>query len=226
MKIGFFGKLPGYGDFVQRNATPALCDTWDNWMLQSFEVSRAQLGNAFKDVYFNSPIWRFTIDGKLLNGETTSGIMMPSVDSAGRCYPFTIFCQTQRDVNLFSFAAAIDKPHENCEEFMLSLLEKKRPDLDEIKQLLEQKYAQIKEFALTDIGLKESQSVTELCRVSDTQMPVFSSSNESFLAKILTKQNIHLSIWSTTNSHHFQAQKRYYQGLPPTDVFSSLLKGT
>jgi len=225
VKVGFFGKLPGYGDFIQRGVSPALVDTWDNWILQSFEVSRAHLGNAWKDTYFNSPIWRFTIDGKLLNGHSISGIMMPSVDSAGRCYPFTVICQAQRELNLFTLAATIDKLHENCEDFILSLLEKKRPDLDEITLLLQQTYEKLKDYKCSDIGVCDVKSGTELCRLQGPELPVFSASNESFLAKILSHKNIHMSLWSTTDSAHFSAQKRYYHGLPPVDVFSSMLKG-
>ena len=64
MKIGYFGKLPGYGDFIQRNVSPEFVKQWDNWLLKSIESSRTQLGEQWRGSYFNSPIWRFVISQK------------------------------------------------------------------------------------------------------------------------------------------------------------------
>jgi len=235
MKIGFFGKLPGYGDFVQRNVAPDIINQWDNWILQCIETSQMQLSETWKEVYFNSPIWRFTIDGRLLSSAAIShptsiqhpisGVMMPSVDSAGRCYPFMIFCQAQRPVNLFTFANNIDSLHEKCEDFILSLLEQKRPNLDEIAKILQQMYAKFEENECTDVGMTNVKSSTELCRMSAPQLPAFFHSNHSFFSQLLSRQNMQLSLWTSAPSMHFDAQKRYYDRLPPVDIFSSFLIG-
>jgi type VI secretion system protein ImpM len=228
MKVGFFGKLPGYGDFVQRNTHPALIDTWDNWLLQSLEISRQQLGDNWKEIYFNSPIWRFTLPTGTLGGTANSwisGFMMPSVDSAGRCYPFTVLCESSQAVNLFTLAAKIDAFHESGEDFALTLLDKKRPDLEEIADLLTQNYSKLALHTCADVGISTPSSSTELCRLSHQNLPSFEESNASFLSDLLTKQNIKLSIWSTASSMSIDGQKRYYQGLPPSDTYASLLAG-
>lgn len=223
IKVGFFGKLPGYGDFIQRNVSPNFINQWDNWLLQSMEASHTQLGDAWKEVYFNSPIWRFTIDGSIFNSETTTGIIMPSVDSAGRSYPFSVICQSPSLVNPFKVAEQADDFHEDCEEFTLSLLEKRRPDLDEICDVLQQTYAKFDLLACEDFGHRETSSTTELCRVKGLNLPPFTASHMSFLSAMLQRQSIQISIWNTAETMHFDAQRRYYQGLPPVDVFTSLL---
>lgn len=129
MKIGYFGKLPGYGDFINRNVSPALIKYWDNWILQSIDCSRGQLREHWKLKYFNSPIWRFVVSEGVYSDSSISGIMMPSVDKAGRCFPFIVVCQAESQVNSFIFARKIDELHEHAEEFVLELLEKISPIL-------------------------------------------------------------------------------------------------
>ena len=134
MKIGYFGKLPGYGDFIQRNVSPEFVKQWDNWVLKSIESSRVQLGEQWRGKYFNSPIWRFVISHKGLIEESVTGFMMPSVDKSGRCYPFTVVCQAEGLVNPFIFARETEVFHEAAEDFVLSLLDHERPDLEEIAE--------------------------------------------------------------------------------------------
>lgn len=223
MKVGFFGKLPSYGDFVQRNVSPDFANLWDNWILQSLEVSREQLGEQWRARYFNSPIWSFVIAEGALNGHTTTGLIMPSVDKAGRCYPFTIICQAETSVNPFIMARKIDALHENCEDFILSLLEKQRPDLDEIANVLIGIYADAQEGQYQSVDSMDKSSVMEMAAVTDLNLDCFSSCNETFLKQLLDQQNIKTSIWSMRSAMGLNAQKRYFAGMPPTDNFHSFL---
>lgn len=223
MKVGFFGKLPGYGDFVQRNVAPDFISVWDNWILQSLEISREQLGEQWRARYFNSPIWSFVIAEGALNGLTTTGLIMPSVDKAGRCYPFTVICQAESHVNPFILAREIDALHENAEDFILSLLEKQRPDLDEIATVLIEIYAKAKEGLYTSIDSMQKSSVMEMSAMTDINLESFSSCNDTFLQQMLEQQNINISIWSMHSAMGLNAQKRYFAGMPPTDNFYSFL---
>jgi type VI secretion system protein ImpM len=225
VKVGFFGKLPGYGDFIQRSVSPSLINRWDNWLLQSIEASRAQLKESWKEIYFNSPIWRFTVADGVLGKTAVSGIIMPSIDNSGRAYPFTVMCQAQQPVNVFSLANSIEPLHENGEEFILSLLDKARPDLDEITEVLQKTYSKLKTHDLMDVESGNVQSVMELGRMNDNILPKLTKCNETFFAQIMRQQNTALSIWSMPGTMHLDAQIRYYNGLPPVDVFSSLLVG-
>ena len=42
--IGFYGKIPGRGDFVQAGLPRAFVDPWDAWMQRMILASRAVLG--------------------------------------------------------------------------------------------------------------------------------------------------------------------------------------
>lgn len=223
MKIGFFGKLPGYGDFVQRNVCPEFIKYWDNWVLKSLSSSNEKLGDLWRSKYFNSPIWRFVINQKTVSDTTVAGFIMPSVDKAGRCYPFTVVCQAEAEVNPFIFARKVDLIHEVGEDFALSLLENKRPDLDEITIVLNEIYQSLQESTCQSAEVKEVSSVMELGCVTGIDALDFTVGNESFLQMLLAKQNTDISIWSMGNTEGTDPQIRYFSGMPPTDNYYSFL---
>jgi type VI secretion system protein ImpM len=223
MKIGFFGKLPGYGDFVQRNVCPEFSKYWDNWVLKSLSSSREQLGDLWRDKYFNSPIWRFVISQDAVSQTPVAGFIMPSVDKAGRCYPFTVVCQAESEVNPFIFARKIDLLHEPGEDFALSLLENNRPDLDEITNVLNEIYQSLQESTCQSADIKTVTSVMELACVTEIDSLDFTLGNESFLQMLLEKQNVNISIWSMGNTEGTDPQIRYFSGMPPTDNYYSFL---
>jgi type VI secretion system protein ImpM len=225
MKVGFFGKLPGYGDFIQRNVSPDFVNLWDNWLLQSIKSSREQLADGWRANYFNSPIWRFVIGNGALGNIATTGLMMPSVDKSGRCYPFTVICQSDEQVNPFIFARKTDPYHDNGEDFILSLLEKERPDLDDISNVLSDIYNDVQESAYKSISSKASSSVMEIAAISDNDLDDFGSCNETLLETLLGRQNIDISIWSMNGIESTNSQKRYFSGMPPVDNYYSFLVG-
>jgi type VI secretion system protein ImpM len=223
MKIGFFGKLPGYGDFVQRNVSPDFVKYWDNWVLKSLSSSREQLGDLWRNKYFNSPIWRFVISQDTVSQTPVAGFIMPSVDKAGRCYPFTVVCQAESEVNPFIVARKIDLIHEVGEDFALSLLENIKPDLDEITNVLNEIYQSLQESKCQSADTKAVSSVMELACITEIDSLDFTLGNESFLQILLKEQNVNMSIWSMGNTEGTNPQIRYFSGMPPTDNYYSFL---
>jgi len=220
MKVGFFGKLPGYGDFIQRNVSPDFTNQWDNWVLKSLESSRQHLHQQWRERYFNSPIWRFVIGNNVLAQPVSTGLVMPSVDQSGRCYPFAIICQTELTVNPFTLARKVDSMHHRCEEFMLSLLEKQRPDLEEIVDVLSDIYAELDEVSCQSKKSINGASVMELATISESNLDDVGASNESVLEAFMTKQQVDISIWSMIGE---MSQTRYFSGMPPVDAYHTFL---
>ncbi|MBX3498978.1 MAG: type VI secretion system-associated protein TagF [Alphaproteobacteria bacterium] len=88
--MGFFGKMPGRGDFVRRDLPNAFVDAWDEWLTECIARSRAALGHHWTDAWLCAPVWRFALGGGLCGPTAWAGVMMPSVDSAGRYFPLTL----------------------------------------------------------------------------------------------------------------------------------------
>ena len=88
--VGWYGKLPSAGDFVARRLPPAFCDSWDRWLQAALDRASRRLGARWRDEFLSMPLWRFVLAPGLATAGAWAGVMAPSVDSIGRCFPFTL----------------------------------------------------------------------------------------------------------------------------------------
>lgn len=97
---GWHGKLPSLGDFASRRLPHEFVEVWDEWLAGGLSALRQQSGEAWLDGYLASPIWRFLLLPGALAGpcgqQAWAGVLMPSVDRAGRYFPFTVTCALPR----------------------------------------------------------------------------------------------------------------------------------
>lgn len=89
---GFFGKVPTHGDFVRRALPATFITPWDDWLQAGIAGAKEILGGPWLDIYLTSPVWRFALSAELLGTPAVAGVLMPSVDSVGRYFPFTLAC--------------------------------------------------------------------------------------------------------------------------------------
>ena len=91
---GWHGKLPSLGDFASRRLPHEFIESWDGWLAAGLGALRAQAPERWLDGYLASPIWRFLLLPGALPGtagqQGWAGVLMPSVDRAGRYFPFTV----------------------------------------------------------------------------------------------------------------------------------------
>lgn len=91
---GWHGKLPTLGDFASRRLEPAFVEVWDGWLAAGLAALREAAPERWLDGYLASPIWRFLLLPGVLPGayaqQAWAGVLMPSVDRAGRYFPFTV----------------------------------------------------------------------------------------------------------------------------------------
>jgi type VI secretion system protein ImpM len=87
---GFFGKLRSHGDFVGRRLPPAMRDPFDAWLQAALLRSRHDLGSAWTPVWLSSPLWRFVLAPGVCGDGAWAGVMMPSLDRVGRCFPLVL----------------------------------------------------------------------------------------------------------------------------------------
>ncbi|WP_413899040.1 type VI secretion system-associated protein TagF [Rhodoferax sp.] len=86
---GWFGKLPGMGDFAQRRLPEQFRAVWDSWLQTGlFDLRNRQ--PDWVERYLAGPIWFFALGPQLAGPMPWLGVMMPSVDSAGRYFPLTL----------------------------------------------------------------------------------------------------------------------------------------
>ena len=87
---GWFGKLPMLGDFASRRLPDAFIKPWDEWLQASLMTCKETTGERWLDLYLTFPVWRFVVSAGLIGDSCWIGVLLPSVDRVGRCFPLTI----------------------------------------------------------------------------------------------------------------------------------------
>jgi type VI secretion system protein ImpM len=87
---GWYGKLPGIGDFAARRVPDRFRAAWDQWLEPGLDLASRLAGDRWHDFYLTFPVWRFAIPPELIDSDGWIGVLMPSVDRVGRCFPLTL----------------------------------------------------------------------------------------------------------------------------------------
>lgn len=123
LAIGWYGKLPGSGDFVTRRLPHAFLDPWDAWLRTVIAGSRARLGEGWQDAFLSMPAWRFVLERGVAGEEAWAGLIIPSVDAVGRYFPLTAACPLPlRDVNPVRTLCAARPWYDELEAVVLRVL--------------------------------------------------------------------------------------------------------
>ena len=85
---GWFGKLPGMGDFAHRRLPEAFRAVWDQWLQRG--MSRLRDRADWTERYLEAPVWCFALGRQVAGEQGWIGVLMPSVDGVGRYFPFAI----------------------------------------------------------------------------------------------------------------------------------------
>lgn len=88
--LGFFGKLPSRGDFVQSQLPTDFVSAWDSWLQHIIVCSQNGLGDSWLETYLAMPIWHFALSAGVCGKAPVCGVLLTSVDSAGRYFPVTL----------------------------------------------------------------------------------------------------------------------------------------
>ncbi len=121
--IGFFGKLPARGDFVRVGLPRDFTDPWDGWLQGVLAGSRSLMGEAWLPAFLEAPVWRFALPAGMCGMHAALGLMLPSVDRAGRYFPLTFAALSARGIAPASGEAWLDL----CEAAGRAALEQDAP---------------------------------------------------------------------------------------------------
>ncbi|NBB70385.1 MAG: type VI secretion system-associated protein TagF, partial [Alphaproteobacteria bacterium] len=121
---GCYGKLPARGDFVARDLPRGFVTAWDGWLNATLPASRRTLGDAWPEAFLAGPVWGFVLGRGVIDDGAWAGVLCPSADRVGRCYPFTL---AARAVEPAEGAAALPAWLAAAEETGLTALAPERP---------------------------------------------------------------------------------------------------
>jgi type VI secretion system protein ImpM len=87
---GWFGKLPGLGDFAHRRLSAPFRESWDQWLNDGLAGLRQRHARQWIAHYLEGPVWCFALGAGTVDRQAWIGVLMPSVDGVGRYFPFTL----------------------------------------------------------------------------------------------------------------------------------------
>ncbi|WDE09500.1 type VI secretion system-associated protein TagF [Thalassomonas haliotis] len=222
--IGFYGKLPAFGDFVRRNLGAAFIDRWDNWQMRAMESASWQLKDNWQKLYLNAPVWRFYLSEGLLDDNAFLGITMPSVDKVGRLYPFTLVVELGRQDNPLALLSCLDSELIRLEDFLIALLDKESIDL---KALLEHLTRET-EAALTGRMLPQvvasPLTAGELFSCQLTDLQDLTPAVSAMACNFIKHQSLKYSFWWSCGSQLRAPQFRVFDDMPPSQAYISFLE--
>lgn len=93
--IGWYGKLPSAGDFLQRRFPEVLLRQWSHWFQVGLHAwqQEGELNQEVTRQFSRAPVWNFVVPPILDSQFIQVGCLLPARDSVGRQYPVCALCR-------------------------------------------------------------------------------------------------------------------------------------
>ena len=225
---GFYGKLPSHGDFVRRRLTGSFVGLWDSWLQNAITRSKEQLGTGWLDIYLGSPLWRFVFTPGVCGPDMSAGVLMPSVDKAGRYFPLTMVVNLPDPVNPLPLAAEYDDWFGRAESILLSALDDtERFELDVFDRQVEECVLDFKIPPKLPAGSETTvfPGHNKSWHIGIASVDHLGASLRHLHWKQLGMHFSPLSMWWTNGSEHVSPSAVLCEGIPPAESFAAMLDG-
>ncbi|MGO9992890.1 MAG: type VI secretion system-associated protein TagF [Steroidobacteraceae bacterium] len=228
MPVGFYGKLPSHGDFLQRGVNDDFVNRWDAWLQDWMARSRSELGEAWLDVFLTSPLWRFALASGVVGGPVWAGILMPSVDRVGRYFPLTIVAELPPGVLPFELAVAGNGWFDWAEALARRTLDDELVDLNRLEAELRESDALLAALHVPGVRL-----VLEAPSSADAPVGWFALAPDGDMGRFFARfadglaaaAREPLGLWWSIGSERVPPSVLMTRGLPPASAFRELLGG-
>ena len=218
---GFFGKLPGRGDFISRHLPRSFLDPWDDWLQAAIAASRSQLAESWRDYYCTSPIWRFALGPGLCGPAAYAGILMPSMDRIGRYYPLVIAAPLDSDWPLLTLPFTADSWFRQAEQLALAGLDNDELDLDDFSRRVET----LGPLPTTGFAAGDAAATSRAWCCPLPDVLDWSQTLPALAPHLLAQGFAQPSLWWTEGSEWVVRCLLLCEGLPPIEGFAALLAG-
>lgn len=215
--IGFCGKIPSKGDFVQSNLNSEFLKHWNEWLQAVVAVSKEQLEGHWLNCYLTSPIWHFSLSAGICCDSAVLGTVIPSVDQVSRHFPFTLAVEHN--------GTALQGWHENTwsekfEETILAVLEDDF-DLDTWSTQLDNEKLELDKLTINVVSYESDDQIKKAWVIQGDITPK--------AIDLLHQQYNHhygrYSLWWTLGSDLVEPCFIVTDGLPQVSQFVAMLNG-
>ncbi len=221
--VGFYGKLPANGDFIQRNLPASFINVWDEWLQYYIASSKEKLGEQWLDIYLTSPVWRFVFSEGVIDSYRWAGILIPSVDRVGRYFPFSIASKLQSNINPLEFLVSQDDWYAKVTEECLASLAGTLSVDDLFEKVNAVPLNNGMHFRRVLTSSEHQANFMMKMRDIETHDPATAFS--PLLDSVLMKTYASYSAWATTGSQIVPPCLLTTQGLPSIAQLPAMLSG-
>lgn len=202
MYAGYFGKYPGYRDFVQHGMDSSLVEQFRSWLSAVMDVGQERYEELWRDIYFQGPVWRFLLRDSSLGAATWAGAIMPSMDARERYFPLIAVRRIDQPVSASLFnqmAAFLDQ----LETVMLATLQTPYADVADVRCHFDEFFSQ--DFEVEPVG----------------KVPVVSNQSwlNSEIDQFIATQKFDMGIWQAVNVANDKPCLRVVGGFPGESEF-------
>ena len=233
MDVGLYGKLPSHGDFLRRRASDAFVAAWDSWLQHCMTASRTALASRWLDVYLTSPVWRFACAPGVAGAAPVIGVMAPSVDRVGRCFPLTIVAPLPDDISLVSAALDAEQFFSRATQLVVETFDAEFVDFEKFDANVASLAGDLSALSLPRAVDLDAASAVALADglTNAWQMPIASPAELGttllqLLSHRLATRYAPLTLWWTEGSADVEPGCLVVKGLPSPDGFGAMLDGS
>lgn len=219
LEIGFYGKLPAYGDFIQKRLPQDFVNLWHEWLQTGMLAAREREPENWLSSYLNCPSWCFVLSAGVCGEQAVAGVTIPSVDKVGRYFNFTLACMLPPDAEPTAFAARNPPWFTALRDLALAALdeEMEQPAIEAAisNQGLELDYQ-------TPSSLR-FESVAEQLRVVYPESTSISVQLPGLLHNMILNERQHYGLWWHNGSGQVSSQSLICSGMPSSSAYLNLL---
>jgi len=226
--VGFYGKLPCRGDFLQRRVHQEFVEVWDAWLQRCLAESNRQMQGRWLQAYLTSPVWRFVLSPGICGDGAYGGVMVPSVDRVGRYFPLTIVATWEPEDCALAVACGEQAWFDRAEALAMEAPEASDFDAFDASVAQLPALANVRgaaEAVVLREHLSHLDSSSELTR---WRVPLHSVHSLQRAVNLLAAREVErtlqpLSLWWSDGSNDTDPAWVCQRGLPPPEAFARML---
>ncbi|AMX01386.1 hypothetical protein A3224_01245 [Microbulbifer thermotolerans] len=212
--MGIFGKLPGHGDFIQRQLPASFVTPWDEWLQRAVHGSRELVGESWLDYFLTAPVWRFALSPGVLDERGWAGVLVPSVDSVGRYFPLTLAAPVSGKANPFALQLSAEGWYRELSNLAIEALQNAL-----LADQLMERFPQLAEnIPATDISLNAGGVLKAVGENSD-----IASCYPGILDYLYRQQFPAFGLWWCVGSQQLAPNALLCPSLPDPGLYASML---
>jgi type VI secretion system protein ImpM len=217
--LGFYGKLPTYGDFIQKRLPTDFINPLHEWLQSGMMACRERDPEGWMSYYLNCPAWSFVLAGGICGQQAVAGVTIPSVDRVGRYFNFTMASILPEEVVPAVFASTRSDWLDGLENLALSALEEEM-DQDGIEDLINESAAELNWNPASSAAFN---SGPDFARVVPDEPSGVSEMLPEMLHKLITREHEQYGLWWHHGSSQVGAQLVSCANMPSGEMYLGLM---